>query len=191
MRRGIPALADAPPRLRVGAEIMLACFALVCAVLVVHGALKVAKARLGPRNEGVLTDRVGLLASNDLVEPNCVRPFSEPLHRIEVMPGATRVAASTNLPCIGSRDHSRLRVDESLASGARAPLTRLDAHSPGSSSMLDVPLFAGRLAGKSDRRDAPPVRVRILNTERTSGAWAAGGRRLQLAAGGRTTLHTE
>lgn len=191
MRHAVSALADAPPRLPVAAEILLACVALVCAVLMVHGALKVAKARRGHWNESVLTGRVGLLASNNPIETDCARLLSGLLHRIDVMPGATRVAASMSLPSAASSGHGSLRWGESQPSDTHASLARFVARSPGSCGVPDMPLLAGRFPRPSDGSDTEPATFRTLKTERKSGEWEAGGRRLQVAAGGRTSLRTE
>ncbi|MGV8039998.1 MAG: ABC transporter permease [Thermoanaerobaculaceae bacterium] len=175
----------------VAVEVGLACVVLICAGLMVRSALKVGRVGLGVRTEGVLTGRVGLFAADYPTEAACAQLFTGLLQRLEAMPGATAVAASTSLPGAGSGFCSYLGEGESLEPGKQPPFARFVGVSPGYFGVLEVPLLAGRLVGESDTADAPPVAVvNAVLAERLGGTQAVLGRRLQLSAGDRTELHT-
>lgn len=178
-------------RALVAVEVGLACIVLICAGLMVRSAVKIGRTGLGARTEGVLTGRVGLFASDYPTQADCGRFFAGLLSRLEAMPGAISVAASTSLPGAGSSYCTYVGEGESPEPGTQAPYARFVEVSPDYFGLLEVPVLAGRAVGESDTADAPPVAVvNAVMAERLGGAQAVLGRRLQLAAGDRTDLYT-
>jgi predicted permease len=149
-------------RLRTGlviVEIALAVVLLVSSVLLVKAFVLLRSAELGFDIEDRVTLGIALPATR-YPEADAVHAFQRTLlERLEGVPGARAVGATSILPMDGSSGRYYTVPDEPAPEAGREPVAEVRYVSPGYFQALGISIEAGRVFTAGDNVDAPRVAI--------------------------------
>ena len=139
------------------AEIALSVILLVGALLFFRSFANLQNVEPGFDPHDVLTMRITVppekyrgAAVNDF--------FQQIIDRIEETPGVRAVSVASQFPPQGAFT-TAFRLDSMAESGDTMPMTMITAASESHFATLGVPLVAGRVFARTDRKDTPPVAI--------------------------------
>jgi putative ABC transport system permease protein len=139
------------------AEMALALVLLICAGLLIKGAIRYQTVDLGFDPNNLLTLRISL-PENQYVDTAKTAAFHEEfLRRLRGLPGVRAVAATTGLPMEGGGATHYWIDGEPRPEEGKAPITQSRGTTPGYFATMRIPLVRGRDFTERDRVGAPLV----------------------------------
>ncbi|MFN2564079.1 MAG: ABC transporter permease [Gemmatimonadaceae bacterium] len=139
------------------AEMALALVLLICAGLLIKGAIRYQTVDLGFDPNNLLTLRVSLPESQYTDSIKSAAFHEELLRRLRGVPGVQAVGATTNLPMDGATGTYYWIDGEPKPEAGKARVSQYRGTSPGYFATMRIPLVRGRDFTERDRVDAPLV----------------------------------
>jgi putative ABC transport system permease protein len=139
------------------AEMALALVLLICAGLLIKGAIRYQTVDLGFDPDNLLTLRVSLPETQYTDSIKSAAFHEELLRRLRGVPGVQAVAATTNLPLDGGTATYYWIDGEPKPEEGKALISQYRGTSPGYFATMRTPLVRGRDFSERDRIDAPLV----------------------------------
>jgi putative ABC transport system permease protein len=139
------------------AEMALALVLLICAGLLIKGAIRYQTVDLGFNPNNLLTLRISLPETQYTDSVKSAAFHEEFLRRIRGIPGVQTAAATTNLPMDGGTGTYYWIDGEPKPEEGKAPTSQYRGTSPGYFTTMHIPLVRGREFTERDRIDAPLV----------------------------------
>jgi putative ABC transport system permease protein len=156
--------AASPQRSRLSAglvvgEVALSLMLLVAAGLLLRGFVKLLKAPVGFRSEGLVSMRVSLPTAK-YADPASMRTFvARLIPAIEALPGVTGASATMSLPPLVTTEAPYQTADGPQRPIAERPFAAWTGITPSYFTTMGIPLLAGRGLTAADDERAPLVTV--------------------------------
>jgi predicted permease len=167
--RGATASRRGPRNALVIAEVALSLMLLVGAGLLLQSFVRLTRAPVGFRADGLLTFRVSLPTST-YADPAAMRSFiARLMPRLAATPGVARAAASMALPPAITTMAPYVTGDQPLIAIGERPVGQWSAVTPDYFATMGIPILAGRGIAAADTEQSPLVVVISLGLARR--AW--------------------
>jgi putative ABC transport system permease protein len=139
------------------AEMSLALVLLICAGLLIKGAIRYQTVDLGFNPRNLLTLRISLPESQYTDSVKSAAFHEEFLRRVSALPGVQSAAATTTLPLVGGSGTYYWIDGEPKPEEGKALVAQYRGTTPGYFATMGTPLVRGRDLTVQDRIDAPLV----------------------------------